>query len=71
MKIYRDHSYCLEIISLLILLPWDDLLYIFGPNRYLFKYVVYYSYYVYILFVLLLMNISLPDEMSDVCMMPL
>ena len=50
---------------------WDDLLYVFGPNPYLSKYVVYYSYYVYILFVLLLLNISLPDEASDVCMMPL
>ena len=52
---------------------WDDLLYVFGPNPYLFKYAVYYSYYVYILFVLLLllMNISLPDKASDVFMMPL
>ena len=27
---------------------WDDLLHVFGPNPYIFKYVVYYSYHVYI-----------------------
>ena len=50
---------------------WDGLLYVFGPNPYLFKYAVYYSYYVYILFIILLMNITLPDEAGDVCMLPL
>ena len=45
--------------------------YVFGPNPYIFKYAVYYFYYVYILFVLLIMYVSLPDEASDICMMPL
>ena len=50
---------------------WDNLLYVFGPNPYIFKCAVYYSHYVYILFVLLIVYVSLPDEASDVCMMPL
>ena len=50
---------------------WDDLLYVFGPNPYVLQYAVYYTYYVYIYFVHLFMNISLPDEAYDVCMMPL